>query len=298
MRKVSFSEYGGPEVLRLVDAEEPHAGPGRIRVAVRAAGVNPVDWRIREGQFRDRRPLDLPAGTGFDAAGVVDEVGEGLEGEVAVGDRVFGLGTETYAEFAVLSHWARMPEGLTFEEAAGYPSVTETALRILRQVGVRSGQTLLVSGAAGGVGSAVVQIARDRGVAVIGTASAANQEYLRGLGALATTYGEGWVERVRRLGEVDAALDLAGSGVLRELVALTGDPDKVITISDLGAAEAGVRFSGEEENPRQALAEAADLVARGRLRIPVEKVYTLDEAAAAQADSRAGHTRGRRVVRV
>lgn len=149
MRKVSFSEYGGPEVLRLVDVEEPHAGPGRIRVAVRAAGVNPVDWRIREGQFRDRRPLDLPAGTGFDAAGVVDEVGEGLEGEVAVGDRVFGLGTETYAEFAVLSHWARMPEGLTFEEAAGYPSVTETALRILRQVGVRPGQTLLVSGAAG-----------------------------------------------------------------------------------------------------------------------------------------------------
>ncbi|SDE23908.1 NADP-dependent oxidoreductase [Streptomyces griseoaurantiacus] len=298
MRKVSFSEYGGPEVLRLVDAEEPHAGPGRIRVAVRAAGVNPVDWRIREGQFRDRRPLDLPAGTGFDAAGVVDEVGEGLEGEVAVGDRVFGLGTETYAEFAVLSHWVRMPEGLTYEEAAGYPSVTETALRILRQVGVRSGQTLLVSGAAGGVGSAVVQIARDRGVAVIGTASAANQEYLRGLGALATAYGEGWVERVRRLGEVDAALDLADSGVLRELVALTGDPDKVITISDLGAAEAGVRFSGAEENPRQALAEAADLVARGRLRIPVEKVYTLDEAAAAQADSRAGHTRGRRVVRV
>lgn len=298
MKKVSFTEYGGPDVLRLVDAEEPHAGPGRIRVAVRAAGVNPVDWRIREGQFREMRPLSLPAGTGFDAAGVVDEVGDGLEGEVAVGDRVFGIGSDTYAEFAVLSHWARMPAGLTFEEAAGYPSVTETALRIIRQVGVRPGQTLLVSGAAGGVGSAVLQIARERGIAVIGTAGAANQDYLRELGARATTYGDGWVERVRRLGDVDAALDLAGSGVLRDLVDLTGDPDKVITIADRGEGEAGVRFSGKEENVPEALAEAAELIARGRLRIPVAKVYTLAEAARAQADSRAGHTRGRRVVRV
>jgi NADPH:quinone reductase-like Zn-dependent oxidoreductase len=297
MKKVSFAEFGGPDVLHLIDAEEPHAGPGQVRIAVRAAGVNPVDWRIREGQVLGAHPVELPSGLGLDASGVVDEVGAGVTG-VSVGDRVFGEGASTYAEFAVLSAWARMPEGLTFQEAAGYPSVVETALRVIREVGVRAGQTLLVSGASGGVGSAVLQIARDRGIKVIGSAGAANQDYLRSLGALAATYGEGWVERVRRLGEVDAALDLAGSGVLRELVALTGDPDKVITIADLGAAEAGVRFSGEEEDPRQALAEAADLVARGRLRIPVEKVYTLDEAAAAQADSRAGHTRGRRVVRV
>ncbi|MFC9954770.1 NADP-dependent oxidoreductase, partial [Streptomyces prasinus] len=216
MRKVSFAEFGGPDVLRLVDAEEPHAGPGRIRVAVRAAGVNPVDWRIREGQFRKIRPIELPAGVGQDASGVVDEVGEGVEG-VEAGDHVFGEGTSAYAEFAVLSAWTRMPEGLTFEEAAGYPSVMETALRVIREVGVRPGQTLLVSGASGGVGSAVLQIARDRGVAVIGTAGAANQDYLRSLGALATPYGEGWAERVRRLGRVDAALDLAGSGGGRAL---------------------------------------------------------------------------------
>ncbi|MER7674552.1 NADP-dependent oxidoreductase [Kitasatospora sp. NPDC096128] len=295
MKKVGFAAFGGPEVLRLVDAEVPRPGPGRIRIAVRAAGVNPVDWRLREGQVLGAHPIELPAGVGLDAAGVVDEVGAGVEG-VEVGDRVFGEGVDTYAEFAVLSAWARMPEGLTFEEAAGYPSVVETALRVLHEVGVRSGQTLLVSGASGGVGSAVLQIARDRGITVIGTAGAANQDYLRGLGALATTYGEGWVERVRQLGRVDAALDLAGSGVIRELVELTGDPRKVVSIADLAAPGLGVRFSGVAGSVPAALAEAADLIARGRLHIPVDTSYPLAEAAAAHADSRAGHTRGRRVI--
>ncbi|MGW2231288.1 NADP-dependent oxidoreductase [Streptomyces formicae] len=295
MKKVSFAEFGGPDVLHLIAAEEPHAGPGRIRIAVRAAGVNPVDWRIREGQFREARPLDLPAGVGLDAAGVVDEVGEGVEG-VEVGDRVFGEGVDTYAELAVLSAWARMPEGLTFEEAAGYPSVVETALRVIRESGVRPGQTLLVSGASGGVGSAVLQIARDRGITVIGVAGAANLDYLRDLGALATTYGDGWVERVRALGTVDAALDLAGSGVIRELVELTGDPRRVISIADLGAPDLGVRFSGVAGSVPDALAEAVDLIARGKLHIPVEKSYALADAAAAHVDSQAGHTRGRRVI--
>ncbi|MEV5593450.1 NADP-dependent oxidoreductase [Streptomyces sp. NPDC052496] len=295
MKRVSFAEFGGPDVLRLVDAEEPHAGPGQIRIAVRAAGVNPVDWRFREGQFQKTHPIELPAGVGLDASGVVDEIGAGVE-EVKVGDHVFGEGTGTYAEFAVLSAWARMPEGLTFEEAAGYPSVVETALRIIRQVGVQPGERLLVSGASGGVGSAVLQIARDRGITVTGTAGAANQDYLRGLGALATTYGQGWVERVRQLGPVDAALDLAGSGVIRELVELTGDPQKVVSIADLTAPDHGVRFSGVAGSMPDALAEAAGLISRGRLHIPVEKSYSLADAAAAHIDSQAGHTRGRRVI--
>ncbi|MFC9432162.1 NADP-dependent oxidoreductase [Nocardia sp. NPDC057030] len=297
MKAVRFAEYGGPEVLELVDVAEPRPGPGQIRIAVRAAGVNPHDWRVREGQFQRINPIPLPAGVGQDAAGVVDEVGLGVSG-IAVGDAVFGRGSSTYAEFAVLASWARLPDGLTFAEAAGYPSVVETALRILRLVGVRPGQTLLVSGAAGGVGSAVLQIARDRGIAVIGTAGAANQDYLRGLGARATTYGPGWVERVRELGRVDAALDLNGAGVLRGLLDLTGDPDRVITIADLEAPMLGIRFAGVGGNMPAALAEAVDLITREQLHIPVARSYSLAEAAAAHADSQAGHTRGRRVLLV
>ncbi|WP_194910884.1 NADP-dependent oxidoreductase [Catenulispora rubra] len=295
MKKVSFAEFGGPDVLHLTDAEEPHAGPGQVRIAVRAAGVNPVDWRVREGQKLAAHPLKLPSGVGLDAAGIVDEIGAGVEG-VEVGDSVFGEGSETYAEFAVLGAWARIPEGLSFEEAAGYPSVVETALRIVGQVGVRPGETLLVSGAAGGVGSAVLQVARDRGIAVIGTAGEANQDYLRSLGAVATTYGPGWVERVRGLGRVDAALDLAGSGVIGDLVELTGDPQKVVSIADLGAPQFGVRFSGAAGSVPDALVEAVAMIERGTLHIPVETSYTLADAAQAHIDSQAGHTRGRRVI--
>ncbi|MGW7535129.1 NADP-dependent oxidoreductase [Amycolatopsis sp. NPDC054798] len=297
MKAVRFAEYGGPEVLHLAEVPEPHAGPGQIRVAVRAAGVNPHDWRTREGQFRRIRPLELPVGVGQDASGVVDEAGEGVT-DVEVGDLVLGRGSNTYAEFAVLSSWARLPSGLTFAEAAGYPSVVETAIRVIRMVGVQSGQTLLVSGAAGGVGSAVLQVARDRGIKVIGTASPANQDYVRSLGAVATTYGEGWTDRVRRLGPVDAALDLNGTGVIRGLLDLTGDREKVVTIADLEASMLGIRFAGVGGDMREALAETVDLIARGKLHIPVDKSYPLAEASAAHADSQAGHTRGRRVLLV
>lgn len=297
MKAVRFAAYGGPEVLELEEVPEPHAGPGQIRVAVRAAGVNPHDWRTREGQFQRIRPIELPSGVGQDASGVVDEIGEGVTG-IAIGDPVLGRGSNTYAEFAVLNSWAPLPSGLTFAEAAGYPSVVETALRVLRLVGVQTGQTLLVSGAAGGVGSAVLQVARDRGIKVIGTASAANQDYVRSLDAIATTYGEGWVDRVRQLGQVDAALDLNGTGVIRGLLDLIGDPDKVITIADLEAPMLGIRFAGTGGNMKEALAETVDLIERGKLRIPVDKSYPLAEASAAHADSQAGHTRGRRVLLV
>jgi NADPH:quinone reductase-like Zn-dependent oxidoreductase len=295
MRAVTFARFGGPEVLELVERAEPHAGPGQVRIAVRAAGVNAYDWRVREGQFQQIHPIQLPAGVGLDASGVVDEVGEGVSG-IEVGDRVFGDGTSTYAEFAVLSAWARMPEGLTFEEAAGYPSVVETALRVIRQVGVEPGQTLLASGASGGVGSAVLQIARDRGISVIATGGPANHGYLRSLGATATTYGDGLVARVRALGRVDAALDLSGSGVIRELIQLTGDPRKVLSIADRGAPELGAQFSAAAGNLSDAIAEAARLFSNGKLRIPIAQTYPLDQVAEAHIDSAAGHTRGRRVL--
>jgi len=299
MKAVQFETYGEPEVLRLVDTEPPHAGPGQIRISVRAAGVNQLDGKIRAGYMRAHQEIPLPAGTGVDAAGVVDEVGAGVE-DVAVGDAVFGSGSATYAEQAVLSHWAPKPAGLSFEEAAGYPVPVETALRILRLSGVQKGQTLLVSGAAGGVGSAVVQLARELGCTVIGTASEANQDYLRSLGAVATTYGDGLTDRVRALapGGVDAALDIAGSGVVPELIELTGEPAKVVSIADFTAAEHGAQVSFASTDQAAAFAEAARLFEKGVFRLPVARTYSLGDAAGAQAASAAGHIAGRIVITV
>ncbi len=299
MKAVQFHEYGGPEVLRVVDVDEPHAGAGQVRIAVRAAGVNGIDWKIRAGYMRGQMPLELPSGTGMDAAGVVDEVGDGVGG-VAVGDAVFGSGSGTLAEYAVLSAWAAKPVELSFEEAAGYPVPVETAIRILGQVGVQSGETLLVSGAAGGVGSAVVQFARHRGITVIGTASELNQAYLRSLGVVPTTYGPGLVDRVRALAPdgIDAALDIAGSGVIPELIELTGEPARVLSIADFTAPEQGAQVSVTSTDAPGALAEAARLVSEGAFVISVERTFPLADAGEAQAASAAGHVAGRLVVTV
>jgi len=299
MKAIQFAEYGGPEVLELVDVEEPHAGPSQVRIAVRAAGVNGIDWKIRSGFMKDQTPIPLPSGTGVDAAGVVDEVGAGVTG-VAVGDAVFGSGSATLAEYAVLANWAVKPDGLSFEEAAGFPVPVETSIRILDLVGVLAGQTLLVSGASGGVGSATVQIARDRGITVIGTASERNHEYLRSLGAVPTTYGDGLVERVGALAPdgIDAALDIAGSGVIPELIELTGDPSKVLSIADFSAPSHGAQVSSSGPNAGAAFAQAARMFTAGKLSIPVEKTFPLDAAARAQAESAAGHAAGRIVVTV
>lgn len=299
MKAVQFATYGEPEVLRLVDVDPPHAGPGQIRIAVRAAGVNGIDWKIRAGYMSEQRELTAPAGTGIDASGVVDEVGPDVEG-VAVGDAVFGSGGATYAEQAVLSHWAAKPAGLSFEEAAGYPIPAETAIRILREVGVEPGQTLLVSGAAGGVGSATVQIARERGITVIGTASERNQDYLRSLGAVATTYGDGLAGRVRAIAPdgVDAALDIAGSGVIPELIELAGEPAKVLSIADFTAPDHGALVSFSSTDQAAAFAEAARLFEKGVFRLPVAGTYSLADAAGAQTASAAGHVAGRIVITV
>jgi len=297
MKAIQFSRYGGPDVLELVEVAEPHAADGEVRIQVRAAGVNAIDWKLRTGQLQEMMPLTLPSGTGVDASGVVDEIGPGVDG-VKVGDSVFGIGTGTFAEYAVLASWALKPESLSFEQAAGLPVPVETAIRILDQVGVQPGQTLLVSGASGGVGSAVVQIAAQRGIRVVGTAGPTNQEYLTSMGATATTYGPGLVDRVRALAPdgIDAALDIAGSGVIGELVELTGDATKVLSIADFTAPELGAQVSGTANEPAAALAQAARLWDDGALRIPVERTFTLAETGSAQAASEAGHTTGRRVI--
>ena len=190
MKAARFSRFGGPEVLEIVDLPDPHPGPGEVRIAVRAAGINPSDWKKREGLMDEA----LPQTMGHEAAGVVDELGEGVT-DVAVGDRVFGFTADeaAHAELAVLAYYAPIPPSLDFAEAAALPAAVETATRALDQLGVGSGATVLVNGASGSVGSAAVQLAVARGASVIGTAGPVNHEYLRALGAVPVAYGDGLV---------------------------------------------------------------------------------------------------------
>jgi NADPH:quinone reductase-like Zn-dependent oxidoreductase len=301
MKAVRFSQFGGPEVLEIVDLPDPHPGPGQVRIAVRAAGVNPSDWKKREGLMDS----GLPQTMGYEAAGVVDELGEGVA-DVAVGDRVFGFSAEegAQAELAVLSYYAPIPPSLDFPGAAALPAAVETATRALDQLASGgksgSGSTLLVNGASGSVGSAAVQLAVVRGARVIGTASPANHEYLRSMGAEPVAYGEGLVERVRALAPdgVDVALDVAGSGVLPELIGLAGGAGHVITVADFGGAqEHGVRFSsGDAGRAVHALGEIGELIESGRFSLPVAQTFPLAEVAEAHRVSEHGHARGKLVL--
>jgi NADPH:quinone reductase-like Zn-dependent oxidoreductase len=301
VKAARFSRFGGPEVLEIVDLPDPHPGPGQVRIAVRAAGVNPSDWKKREGLMDP----ELPQTMGYEAAGVVDELGEGVA-DVAVGDRVFGLSAEgaAQAELTVLSFYAPIPPSLTFAGAAALPAAVETATRALDQLGVGAGagrgSTLLINGASGSVGSAAVQLALARGVRVIGTASPANHDYLRALGAEPVAYGEGLAGRVRALAPdgVDAALDVAGSGVLPELIELADGSEHVVTIADFGGArEHGVRFSrGDAGRAVHALAEIGELIESGRFSLPVARTFPLAEIAQAHRAGEAGHVRGKLVL--
>ena len=299
MRAVQFNGYGGPDVLHVGEVAEPHAGGGQVRVAVRAVGVNPIDWKLRSGAMAKFIPVEFPSVPGVEAAGVVDELGDGVS-DVAVGDEVFGFAVGGgAAEYALLDHYADKPAGLSWAEAAGFPAAAEPAVRSLDLLGVVADQTVLINGAAGGVGTAAVQFARVRGARVIGTAREANHEFLRALGAEPTTYGEGMVERVRKLAPdgVDRALDTAGRGALGDLIEITGSPDKVVTTADPRADEYGVRATGgADKRAWQALSQAAELYEAGQFSMHVEQAFPLDQAPEAQRISQAGHVRGKLVL--
>jgi len=298
MKAVQFSEFGGPDVLKLVETDAPHAGAGQVRIAVRAAGVNPAEWKVRAGYFKDFMPVEFPSGVGFEAAGIVDEVGEGVTG-IAPGDAVFGAGTGTVAEHAVLNYWTLKPDDMPFDVAGGLAVASETAIRCLNYVGAKAGETVLACGAAGGVGSTLIQIARARGITVIGTSSAPKHDYLRDLGAVPTTYEPGLADRVKELAPqgVDAAVDLAGAGNIPELISITGQAERVLSIVDFTAPEHGAQFTPmPQEHPEKALAEAAQLYSDGALRLHVEKTYPMAETAAAQALSAEGHVTGKLVI--
>jgi NADPH:quinone reductase-like Zn-dependent oxidoreductase len=306
MIALQFSEYGPADVLHLAEVAEPHAGPGQIRIAVRASGVTPADRYLRSGMLKDRAPGRLPHVPGMDAAGIVDEVGEGVA-DVRVGDAVFGvvdfakLGGAA-GEHAVLAAWARKPDALGWEQAGGAAGNIETATRTLDLLGVGAGTVLLIEGAAGGVGTLAIQLAVARGATVLGTARAVNHEFLAGLGAIPTTYGEGLADRVAALAPdgVDAVLDCAGSGSLADLVVIAGSPDRVVTIADLGAHEHGVTLSHSGApgagDGLHGLAQAAALAEEGRFTVPVAAAFPLKDAAAAHELSETGHARGKIVL--
>lgn len=298
MRALQFRSYGGPEVLEWADAPEPHAGPGQVRISVRAASVNPIDWKLLSGAMSGGEPLPGPGYLGFDAAGVVDEVGEGITG-VSVGDEVLGRGSNTQAEHAVLDSWAAKPESVDWAVAAAAGVAGETSERGLRLLGVEAGDTLFVDGGAGGVGAVAVQMAVARGASVVASASEANHDYLRELGATPVLYGQGVADRVRGVvgGPVDAVFDVAGKTPVEDLLGLVAEPSHVVSIANFAAGEAGVTVTGggADSRPEQALAEVSDLLAQGRLAIRVE-TFPFDRAAEAYRISRGGHVRGKLVL--
>ncbi|MEU9929846.1 NADP-dependent oxidoreductase [Streptomyces anulatus] len=302
MEAIVYEEFGGPGVLHLERLDPPRPGPGQVRVAVRAAGVNPLDHKIRNGWMEGAFPTLLPATPGAEFAGVVLEAGEGVT-EFAPGDEVLGwsatgsYATEALAEAASL---ARKPAGLSWEEAAALPVATDTASRVLDELALAEGETLLLHGAGGGVGSVAVQLAVARGATVIGTASPANHDYLRVLGAVPVAYGDGLVERVRELVPegVDAVFDASGRGALPASIELRGGTtDRIVTIADGDAAELGVAFSSGGGGPSaDRLGANARLAETGELRVEIAQVFPLADAASAHALSEGGHVRGKLVL--
>jgi NADPH:quinone reductase-like Zn-dependent oxidoreductase len=298
MKALQFSEYGEPEVLTVAEVPEPHAGPGQIRIAVKAASVNGIDWKIRSGMLAGGKPLGAPSYLGFDAAGVVDEVGEGVTG-VVVGDEVFGKGNNTQAEFAVLDAWAHKPPAIDWAVAGAVGVVGETAERVLRLLDVKAGDTLFIDGGAGGVGATATQFAIARGARVIASASQNNQDYLREIGAIPVLYGVGVVDRVRAAsgGKIDAVLDVAGKSPIEDLISLAPKSSQVVSIANYGAASAGARVTGgsADSQPMKALAEAAELLEQNKLVIKVQ-TFPLERAAEAYRIIEAGHMRGKLVL--
>ncbi|MER7706207.1 NADP-dependent oxidoreductase [Kitasatospora sp. NPDC097605] len=304
MKAIAIHRYGGPEVVEYTDLPDPKVGPDSVLVQVRAAGVNPVDWKVREGRLDGLLDAHFPLVMGWDAAGVVRAVGGGVT-EFAPGDEVYGYVRKdtvehgTYAELvaAPVRTLARKPAALDWAQAGGLPLAGLTALQALRAVGAGPGDTVLVHAAAGGVGHLAVQIARALGARVIGTAGERNHDYLRSLGAEPVRYGEGLAGRVRALAPrgVDAALDLVGGDAVEVSAGLVADPARIASIADFGVKARGGRYVWVRPDAA-GLAELAALADDGRLTVTVASTFPLAQAASAQALSAEGRTRGKIVL--
>lgn len=307
MRAITYDRHGGADVLQLTDQPVPAVGPDAVLVRVHAAAVNPVDLYVRAGGLGAVMDVQFPVVPGWDVAGVVERVGLDVP-ELEVGDEVFGYVRKdwvhggTFAEYvaAPVRTLARKPAALSFEQAAGVPLAGLTAYQTIVRSGLRDGQTVLVHGASGGVGSFAVQIARTLGARVVGTASERNQDYVRDLGAEPVAHGDGLADRVRALvpGGVDVVLDYAGHGLVAEAPALLAPGGVPVSIVDASVRElpggiyAWVRPSSAD------LAELARLADDGALTVHVDRVLELEDAAEAHRLVEQGGGRGKVVVRV
>jgi NADPH:quinone reductase-like Zn-dependent oxidoreductase len=302
-RAVRFDDYGGIDVLRVEEVERPVPGPGQVLVKVKAAGINPGEAAIRKGALASVWPATFPSGQGSDLAGVVEELGEGGEG-VAVGDEVIGFvdTRSSQAELVVVEaqNLTPRPPGVAWEAAGALFVAGTTAYAAVRAVSAGKGDTLVVSGAAGGVGSIAVQLARNAGAKVIGLAGEANHGWLADHGAVPITYGEGVADRIREAsdGEVDAFIDTFGSGYVELALELGVRPERIDTIADFAAVEKhGVKAEGHSAAASaEVLAELAGMIAEGTLEVPIARVYSLEEVREAYRELERRHTRGKIVL--
>ena len=303
-RAIRFDEYGDVQVLRVEDVPRPVPGPGQVLVEVRAAGINPGEAGIRQGFLHERFPATFPSGQGSDFAGVVTSLGEGVE-EIAVGDEVIGFvdTRSSHADFVVAeaANLTPRPDGVPWEVAGSLFVAGTTAYAAVGAVCPREGETVVVSGAAGGVGSVAVQLAKLAGATVIGLAGEANHDWLRELGVIPVSHGEGVLERIREAAPsgVHAFVDTFGSGYVELALHLGIHPGRINTIIDFAAAE-----TYNVKNDGNAAAASADvlrelglLLDKGLLTLPIARVYPLDEVRDAYRELERRHTRGKIVLR-
>ncbi|KOG59443.1 MULTISPECIES: NADP-dependent oxidoreductase [Streptomyces] len=306
MKAMALRRYGRTEDLEWTELPDPKVAPGEVLVRVKAAGVNPVDWKLAEGRLDAVMETCFPLIPGWDVAGVVEQVGFDVT-EFAPGDEVFGYVRKDWAQHGAYAELvsahvrllAPKPAALTWEEAAGVPLAGLTAYQAIQRTGLQPHETVLIHGAAGGVGSFGVQIATALGARVIATASERNHDFLRSLGAVPVAYGAGLRDRVRAQAPqgVDAAVDFAGHDAVDVSLDLLDDPSRLASVVDPEAAAKGGHYVWVRPD-RSGLAALAALADEGRLTVHLDRVLPLREAAEAWRISQGGHTRGKLVLSV
>jgi NADPH:quinone reductase-like Zn-dependent oxidoreductase len=302
-RAVRFDKYGGLEVLKVVEVDRPVPGPGKVLVRVKAAGINPGEAMIRKGVFADRWPATFPSGQGSDLAGVVEEVGPGVQ-NFRAGDEVIGFTNDraSQAEFVLVDsgNLVLRPANVSWEQAGGLFVAGATAYAAVRAVALNPGDTVVVSGAAGGVGSIAVQLASNAGAKVIGLAGKGNHPWLSDHSVVPVIYGDGVEDRIRAAsgGKVDAFIDTFGGGYVELAIKLGVPPNRIDTVIDFAAAaKYGVKTEGNHEAANaEVLGQLAGLISSGRLEVPIAKVYPLAEVRNAYEELEQRHTQGKIVL--